>query len=556
MPVREPRGKLNPNPDTMKNWTIRKRVACGFAAVLLLSGILAVTSWGFIDHIGRQADEITDGTLPGLDASAEMLQNIHAIHLALIRHVLTTNLDEKHAYEATIDRLAADNARLIADFERHVNQPGEREALNRLKQARQGYIEARRPVLQLSSAGKNQEALAGLMSSVRQTFDSFDTACMGINDLEAKLAAGSAATIKQNVESSKTLVVAIAAGELATTIALGLLVVLGLNRVLHQVATSLAEGSDQVADAARHVSAASQILAEGSSEQAASLQETSASLEEMAAMTKRSAENAQQANDLARQSREAADRGVADMQAMYDAMGSLKASSDDIAKIIKTIDEIAFQTKILALNAAVEAARAGEAGMGFAVVAEEVRALAQRSAQAAKETTERIEAVLAKTDQGVDLSAKVVEALEDIVVKARKVDELAAGVANASREQNQDITQINLAVGQMDQVTQSNAASAEESASAAEELNAQAESMTESVVELLKLVGEQMRTTTPTETRMKTPADRNAVTPGDGGYRQKAQPCVAAPAKRPAAGAIPRSRGRIQVPIEDKFKDF
>jgi methyl-accepting chemotaxis protein len=329
-----------------------------------------------------------------------------------------------------------------------------------------------------------------------------------------------------------------------------------LNRVLHQVATSLAEGSDQVADAARHVSAASQILAEGSSEQAASLQETSASLEEMAAMTKRSAENAQQANDLARQSREAADRGVADMQAMYDAMGSLKASSDDIAKIIKTIDEIAFQTKILALNAAVEAARAGEAGMGFAVVAEEVRALAQRSAQAAKETTERIEAVLAKTDQGVDLSAKVVEALEDIVVKARKVDELAAGVANASREQNQDITQINLAVGQMDQVTQSNAASAEESASAAEELNAQAESMTESVVELLKLVGEQMRTTAPTETRMKTPADRNAVTPGDGGYRQKAQPCVAAPAKRPAAGAIPRSRGRIQVPIEDKFKDF
>ena len=148
------------------------------------------------------------------------------------------------------------------------------------------------------------------------------------------------------------------------------------------------------------ITASSQSLAEGASEQAASLEETSASLEEMSSMTRHNAENAQKANELAKQARSAADKGVADMQAMNAAMEAIKNSSDDIAKIIKTIDEIAFQTNILALNAAVEAARAGEAGMGFAVVADEVRNLAQRSAQAAKETAGQIEGAISQDGAG------------------------------------------------------------------------------------------------------------------------------------------------------------
>ena len=176
------------------------------------------------------------------------------------------------------------------------------------------------------------------------------------------------------------------------------------------------------------------------------------------------------------------------MQEMSNAMQDIKSSSADIAKIIKTIDEIAFQTNILALNAAVEAARAGEAGMGFAVVAEEVRNLAQRSAQAARDTAAKIEDSIAKSQRGVQLNEKIEKGMAEIVTKVRQAAEISTQAVNGSREQRQGIEQVNVAVGQIGQVTQANAATAEESASAAEELNAQAESLEDAARKLLQLV--------------------------------------------------------------------
>jgi methyl-accepting chemotaxis protein len=243
-----------------------------------------------------------------------------------------------------------------------------------------------------------------------------------------------------------------------------------------------------VTSASGHVSQASQTLADGASEQAASLEETSASLEEMSSMTERSAVNADKAKTIATEARNVAEDGDRHMQQMIVSMDAIKASSDEIAKIIKTIDEIAFQTNILALNAAVEAARAGEAGMGFAVVADEVRNLAQRSALAARETADKIEDSIRKSQEGVRISSSVAQNLKNIVEKIRAVDELVGEIATASKEQNQGITQINVAVLQIDKVTQNNAASAEESAAASEQLYAQAEELKSSVERTLTLI--------------------------------------------------------------------
>jgi len=285
------------------------------------------------------------------------------------------------------------------------------------------------------------------------------------------------------------LVVAVAAG-----VILAWLIIRGVTKVVRDIAHRLAAGAEQTAAASGQISGASQSLAEGASEQAANLEETSASLEEINSMVKRNAEAADKAKVLASETRLAAEAGTVDMAEMNQAMNDIKTSSDDIGKIIKTIDEIAFQTNILALNAAVEAARAGEAGMGFAVVADEVRNLAQRSAQSARETADKIGVAITKSDRGVLISTKVATNFNEIAVKTRQVDQYVGEIATASKEQANGVNQVNIAVTQMDKVTQSNAANAEETASAAEELNAQAETVKEAVTELQRLVGNQNET--------------------------------------------------------------
>ncbi len=283
------------------------------------------------------------------------------------------------------------------------------------------------------------------------------------------------------------IVAAVTVAGIALGIVFAWLIIRGVSRGITGVAARLATESDKANGSAAQVAQASQAMANGATQQASALEETSSSLHEMASMTQRNSENAQNAKTLANQARQTADAGASDMEQMKSAMSAIKGSSVEISKIIKTIDEIAFQTNILALNAAVEAARAGEAGLGFAVVADEVRNLAQRCAGAARETADKISASTEKSEQGVRISEKMAVNLGAIVEKTRQLDERIAEIAQSSHEQSEGISQLNSAVASMDKITQDNAALAQQSAGASEELKAQAEQVRLAVAELMRM---------------------------------------------------------------------
>jgi methyl-accepting chemotaxis protein len=254
-----------------------------------------------------------------------------------------------------------------------------------------------------------------------------------------------------------------------------------LTENLNNLMSSIITASDQVMSGASMVSHSSMALSQGATEQASSVEELTASVDEIATQTNTNAENAKKASTLAHDARENASAGNGQMKEMLRAMEEISASSSNINKIIKVIDDIAFQTNILALNAAVEAARAGQHGKGFAVVAEEVRTLAARSANAANETTDLIENSIKKVETGTKIANETAGALRQIVDQVDKAAELVGSIATASSEQAIAVEEINQGIVQVSQVVQTNAATAEESAAASEELSAQAEQLKELV---------------------------------------------------------------------------
>jgi methyl-accepting chemotaxis protein/methyl-accepting chemotaxis protein-1 (serine sensor receptor) len=311
---------------------------------------------------------------------------------------------------------------------------------------------------------------------------------------------------KQQVENRTSMSLWLAGSMVAFAliVASGVVVVLlSTNRALRQLSADLWQGSEQVASAASQVSSSAQSLAQGASEQAASLEETSSSTEEISAMTTQNSEAALKAAHLVGQSCQQFAGTKQRLGEMVIAMEEISDTSNQVAKIIKVIDEIAFQTNILALNAAVEAARAGESGMGFAVVADEVRNLAQRCAQAAKDTAVLIETAVSKSAHGTQKVREVEQAIAQATEQALEMKTLVDEVNIGSQEQKKGLDQIARAISQMEQVTQQTAASAEESASAGEELNAQAETLRGSVADLTRLVDGSGAVSEPTLARQQ-----------------------------------------------------
>ncbi|HEY5227881.1 MAG TPA: methyl-accepting chemotaxis protein [Opitutaceae bacterium] len=475
----------------MKNWTIARRFASGGGALCLLLCGVAALSLSNLNGIHRNAVAMQDEVLPRM-TQADNSDSLRANGFIRAQTYAQAATPEERA-QLRADMTAQGEAVDQNDkaYSASISDPEDRALFARMMEQQGIYRPAYDRYVAMVDAGQKPEAEAFMAATLLPAYRNYSAASENLLLFNAKNAAGLSADVARNSEHTTSATIWGGLVALAIAMGIGYYMIGGIKAVVSGITEQLNSGADQTAAAAGQVSTASKSLADGAAEQAASLEETSASLEEISSMTQRNAESATQAKHLSNQTRQAAESGAASMDEMKQAMDAIKASSASIAKIVKTIDEIAFQTNILALNAAVEAARAGEAGAGFAVVADEVRSLAQRSAQSAKETAVKIEDSVSKSDRAVRISAKVAQSFGEIVVKARGVDELVAEIATGSNEQSQGIAQVAVAVSKMDQVTQANATCAEQSAAASAQLNAQSDSMRDSVASLAELVGAQ-----------------------------------------------------------------
>lgn len=418
---------------------------------------------------------------------AEMRQNTVQINSDLLDLALTTSVARNNFLVSDLDKAQTENEKLFADYKATKLDPFETETIPKYEAALSEWTPIQKNIINLLTSNKNEQGY-NLYLKNEAKIDVILDYIGQLSNYNEKVAKQLNEDNKKSSETTTILLLLTGIGSLVFLISTGLMIANAITAPIKSAIDTLNMGSDEVSSAASQVAAASQALAEGASEQAAAVQETSSTLEETSSMVHQNRENTQQAAILAKQAKQYAEQSNSEMVKMSSSMSDLKNSSNEIAKIIKVIDEIAFQTNILSLNAAVEAARAGDAGKGFAVVAEEVRNLAQRSAQAAKDTTVIIESNIDLSENSVNIAKAVKDSVESIAEQANKVSDLLEEISVATNEQAQGVEQINKAVSQMEMALQSNATTADESASASRSLQEQAINVRDIVDSLIVLV--------------------------------------------------------------------
>jgi methyl-accepting chemotaxis protein/methyl-accepting chemotaxis protein-1 (serine sensor receptor) len=477
----------------LRGGTIGARLALTLTAAGAATTVLAVALVQLLSQVTQSAHQLADDLLPSVRAIEEIAGSTARYRAAEMALLGATTPESAKTAESAMERALSTIEAYQAVYEKSIGSQEERTVYDEFMTLWASYLQEHFRAAELAGDDKLDEARAVLANRAGPLFEQTQQHLITLvkrNEESADRARARSQAIYERAQLfgyGALLVFGLGAG------AWGYFTVRSVSGTLRGVASDLAEGGEHLFATAHVVANSAQSLSQGASEQAASLEETSASMEEMASMTRQNAQHSQTAARLMSEVDARAQHSNTLLTEMVGSMNAIRDSSRQVAKIIKTIDEIAFQTNILALNAAVEAARAGEAGTGFSVVAEEVRNLAQRSAQAARDTAAMIEQSIAKADAGNTKVAQVADSVAGITTTIQTMKGLVDQVSEASRQQAEGIEQMSQAFAQMEKVTQTTAATAEESAAASEELSGQAEAARALVTRLTALVGGETR---------------------------------------------------------------
>jgi methyl-accepting chemotaxis protein len=472
---------------------LRTKLLAGFILVSLIGAGIGIYGVNTANSLSNELKSMYEGNTLAISALVHMKGNFIEMRLAVTKAGIAKDAAEVDYYYESFMKSVGASEDWSKKYEATISSAEGRRLFDEYAKTRETYNEAVMPIFAAMRAGDVATAQAIILDK-----SATGAANQGLIHQQAvdalvsyneKLAASQAKSSMDASRTASVILISLTGGGFALSVFLGIwLGVFIISRPLIRLSGTLQSGSEQIAAASDQLAQSAQEIANGAAEQASSVEETSSSMEELSSMVKQNLANSREASLLAAKASGASQEGGVDVERMVSAMQGIVKSSEEVGKVIKLIEDISFQTNILALNAAVEAARAGEAGMGFAVVADEVKNLANRSAEAAKETAGMIEESIRRAEEGAKIAEGVASSFKDILQSTQKVAEMSREVETASVQQDTGISQVTKAIVQFDQVVQANASTAEEAASSADELSSQAASLMRLVDDLTRLV--------------------------------------------------------------------